>query len=150
MSGKKTLLEDHHVLSRDAFKNNALLKELAKSGKLHLDDALNHIALPTDKALAQQFGQSPHPGGPLTSYEGSATIGEFSGIRGLLKKIERTADFVLVMNPSTIKAARDAALDRLAAKVRTIQSTVRYGLNQGLVFTNNPLTGNAGRPTLTF
>jgi hypothetical protein len=125
----------HHIISQDVATYNPLIKALTATGYFNLNEDSNLIELPATQQLAEQLGSglpagsvSPHPGGPLGSYE--------NGMAGYLGQltVDNPAKWAQAQggNPDALQFFRD--------QVTALQDSAARALYSGELFTNTPST----------
>ncbi len=120
-----TALQDHHLISTNIGNNDQVLQFLNQKGLFNVADTLNRLYLPSTSELAAELGTiTPHPGGPLDSYE--------TGVRNFLGKLAGSDDY------TEARAGDQAALQRLSAKVTELRDAMKVAVLNGDLFTNTP------------
>jgi len=125
MPRKSPILQKHHVLEQQTFKNNDFLQALVEAELVEKDVFENLLYMPADKRLAAVMGVSPHGGGPIKDYQ--------TGITLSLEQIEASSDGQAALRGDA------AAMDRVAARVNGLRDTMAIGLANGDLYTNAPL-----------
>ncbi len=74
MPRKSPILQKHHVLEQQTFKNNDFLQALVEAELVEKDVFENLLYMPADKRLAAVMGVSPHGGGPIKDYQTGITL----------------------------------------------------------------------------
>jgi len=125
MPRKSPILQKHHVLEQQTFKNNDFLQALVEAELVEKDVFENLLYMPADKRLAAVMGVSPHGGGPIKDYQ--------TGITLSLEQIEASSDGQAALRGDA------AAMERVAARVNGLRDTMAIGLANGDLYTNAPL-----------
>src|SRR5262249_47783278 len=92
--------------------------------KFKIDDVANRLYLPSDQALAQKLGITPHPGGPLDSYTKVQT--------DFLRELAESAD-----GEAAIRGNSEAQA-RVANQLASFRDTMKVALINGDLYTNRP------------
>lgn len=125
MPADRPILQDHHVIEQQTFRNDPLLRVLAKAKLIEKDAFENRLYMPADRELAQAMRISPHSGGPIADYQ--------DGIGFELRQLQFSRDGQEALRGDP------AALQRLAAQVKDLRDTMTVGLVNGDLYTNAPL-----------
>ncbi len=125
MPADRPILQDHHVIEQQTFRNDPLLRVLAKAKLIEKDAFENRLYMPADRELAQAMRISPHSGGPIADYQ--------DGIGFELRQLRLSRDGQEALRGDP------AALQRLAAQVKDLRDTMTVGLVNGDLYTNAPL-----------
>ena len=125
MPADRPILQDHHVIEQQTFRNDPLLRVLAKSKLIEKDAFENRLYMPADRELAQAMRISPHSGGPIADYQ--------DGIGFELRQLQFSRDGQEALRGDP------AALRRVAAQVKDLRDTMTVGLVNGDLYTNAPL-----------
>ncbi|MBN4958838.1 hypothetical protein JY411_10495 [Stenotrophomonas maltophilia] len=125
MPADRPILQDHHVIEQQTFRNDPLLRVLAKAKLIEKDAFENRLYMPADRELAQAMRISPHSGGPIADYQ--------DGIGFELRQLRFSRDGQEALRGDP------AALQRLAAQVKDLRDTMTVGLVNGDLYTNAPL-----------
>ncbi|WP_143566346.1 XVIPCD domain-containing protein [Stenotrophomonas maltophilia] len=125
MPADRPILQDHHVIEQQTFRNYPLLRVLAKAKLIEKDAFENRLYMPADRELAQAMRISPHSGGPIADYQ--------DGIGFELRQLRLSRDGQEALRGDP------AALQRLAAQVKDLRDTMTVGLVNGDLYTNAPL-----------
>lgn len=125
MAHKSPILQKHHVLEQQTFKNNDFLQALVEAELVEKDVFENLLYMPADKRLAAVMGVSPHGGGPIKDYQRGITLS--------LEQIEASSDGQVALRGDA------AAMERVAARVNGLRDTMAIGLANGDLYTNAPL-----------
>ncbi|HDS1037548.1 TPA: hypothetical protein QDZ42_000832 [Stenotrophomonas maltophilia] len=125
MPRKSPILQKHHVLEQQTFKNNDFLQALVEAELVEKDVFENLLYMPADKRLAAVMGVSPHGGGPIKDYQ--------TGITLSLEQIEASSDGQAALRGDA------AAMQRVAVRVNGLRDTMAIGLANGDLYTNAPL-----------
>ncbi len=125
MPADRPILQDHHVIEQQTFRNDPLLRVLAKAKLIEKDAFENRLYMPADRELAQAMRISPHSGGPIADYQ--------DGIGFELRQLQFSRDGQEALRGDP------AALQRVAAQVKDLRDTMTVGLVNGDLYTNAPL-----------
>lgn len=125
MPADRPILQDHHVIEQQTFRNDPLLRVLAKAKLIEKDAFENRLYMPADRELAQAMRISPHSGGPIADYQ--------DGIGFELRRLQFSRDGQEALRGDP------AALQRVAAQVKDLRDTMTVGLVNGDLYTNAPL-----------
>ena len=125
MPADRPILQDHHVIEQQTFRNDPLLRVLAKAKLIEKDAFENRLYMPADRELAQAMRISPHSGGPIADYQ--------DGIGFELRQLQFSRDGQEALRGDP------AALQRVAAQVKELRDTMTVGLVNGDLYTNAPL-----------
>lgn len=125
MPADRPILQDHHVIEQQTFRNDPLLRVLAKAKLIEKDAFENRLYMPADRELAQAMRISQHSGGPIADYQ--------DGIGFELRQLRFSRDGQEALRGDP------AALQRLAAQVKDLRDTMTVGLVNGDLYTNAPL-----------
>ncbi len=125
MPADRPILQDHHVIEQQTFRNDPLLRVLAKAKLIEKDAFENRLYMPADRELAQAMRISPHSGGPIADYQ--------DGIGFELRQLQFSRDGQEALRGDP------AALQRVAAQVKGLRDTMTVGLVNGDLYTNAPL-----------
>lgn len=125
MPADRPILQDHHVIEQQTFRNDPLLRVLAKAKLIEKDAFENRLYMPADRELAQAMRISPHSGGPIADYQ--------DGIGFELRQLQFSRDGQEALRGDP------AALQRVAAQVKDLRGTMTVGLVNGDLYTNAPL-----------
>ncbi|WP_164137729.1 XVIPCD domain-containing protein [Stenotrophomonas maltophilia] len=125
MSADRPILQDHHVIEQQTFRNDPLLRVLARAKLIEKDAFENRLYMPADRELAQAMWISPHSGGPIADYQ--------DGIGFELRRLQFSRDGQEALRGDP------AALQRVAAQVKDLRDTMTVGLVNGDLYTNAPL-----------
>ncbi|MBV6872220.1 AHH domain-containing protein, partial [Xanthomonas campestris pv. veroniae] len=87
---KRTIFQEHHIAERQTLRNSRLLEVLQKANYFEIDAQRNLIYMPSDPALAQEIGISPHSGGPIRDYQ--------DGTIARLRRLSQTIDGQLAIS----------------------------------------------------
>ncbi|WP_199824658.1 AHH domain-containing protein, partial [Xanthomonas citri] len=122
---KRTIFQEHHIAERQTLRNSRLLEVLQKANYFEIDAQRNLIYMPSDPALAQEIGISPHSGGPIRDYQ--------DGTIARLRRLSQTIDGQLAISGDP------DAIARIAPKVDRLVDTMRVGLVNADLHTNAPI-----------
>lgn len=125
MPADRPILQDHHVIEQQTFRNDPLLRVLAKAKLIEKDAFENRLYMPADRELAHAMRISPHSGGPIADYQ--------DGIGFELRRLQFSRDGQEALRGDP------AALQRVAAQVKDLRDTMTVGLVNGDLYTNAPL-----------
>lgn len=125
MPADRPILQDHHVIEQQTFRNDPLLRVLARAKLIEKDAFENRLYMPADRELAQAMRISPHSGGPIADYQ--------DGIGFELRRLQFSRDGQEALRGDP------AALQRVAAQVKDLRDTMTVGLVNGDLYTNAPL-----------
>ncbi len=124
MSSSSVVLQSHHVIDTVQLKSSEILQKLVSSKLVDLDSSRNRLYLPFDGVLADEIESSPHRGRTRGSYN--------TAIREVLEKISASADGMAALDNDP------DALARVAAKVQSIQDTLKVAIINGDAFATTP------------
>lgn len=124
MAAGQVILQSHHVLEQNLFRDHPLLKRLDELKLIEKDSSANRIYLPVEGELAEDIEASPHRGRTRSSYT--------DGVTSFLDDLRRTDDGMAAMRKEPAAAAR------IAARVTEFQETLKLGLINGDALATTP------------